>query len=229
LHHFLNNDVWSALLDLAAVIAILGLPYLVVSNRRRVPRFSFDFSASNREFTKRDNLDIGIFSFSGSVRNQSLDPNSIQRIFLVVWQNKRRKSTLRFGHGATVTQDGSQLSEPIRFDGREGKKLDIVFEVPLTGTEDARLARALSPISTGSPYHLPTYQYELAFEDISGNLFDYHGMLRSRKGIDLRWTIGNTLEKLKGGNPAPFLWNLARIYISDGVFFVRRTIRRLGV
>jgi hypothetical protein len=224
------TDFWSSVIDIAAAITVLGVPYLVVSNRRRLPRFSFDFTSSNREITSTGgNPEFGKFSFSGSVRNQSLDPNSIQRIFLVVWRNKKRKSYLRISHGATITQDGTTLSEPIRFDGREGRKLDIVFEIALAGTVDARLATAQSPVAPGSPYLLSTYQYEVAFEDISGNLFDNHGILLNRTGMDLRWTIGNTLEKLRGGNPLPFFWHFLRIYLSDAVFFVRRIVRRLGI
>jgi hypothetical protein len=223
------TTLWGALDHIAAVITILGLPYLIVSSRRRVPRFSFDFSSGNREFFSRDAIDFCRFTFTGSVRNQSLDPNSIQRTHLVVWQNKRRKSTLRFGFGATINENGEQRLEPIHFDPREGKKLSIVFEVPLTGTSDAHLARDFTPIKTGSPYSLPTYAYELAFEDISGNLFDQRGTLLNRKGIDLRWTIGNQVQRLQGGNPFPFLSHFTRIYVSDFVAFIRRSIRRLGI
>jgi hypothetical protein len=220
---------WTTADKVAAVIAILGLPYLVASNRRRVARFSFEFSASNRQVYRNGANEFCKFSFTGSIRNQSLDPNSIQHVYLVVWQDRKRKSTQRFGFGATVTENGSGLVEPIRFDGREGKHLEIAFEIPLTGTGEERLVKTMTPASPGSSFYLPAFDYELAFEDIGGNLFDQKGILRSRKGIDLRWTIGNTLDDLKGGNPLPFASHLFRIYASDVVFSARRSIRRLGI
>ena len=222
-------DAWAVVNDTASVVSLLGLPYLVVSNRRRVPRFSFDFSSSTREFTNRDNMAWCRFTFSGLVRNQSLDQDSIQRIFLVVWHNKRHKATRRFGFGARILENGVDLHEPIAFGPREGKKLEISFEVALTGSDDARLATETQPITPGSNLHLPKYEYELAFEDISGNLFDRHGALINRRGLDLRWTIGNTMESLKGGNPLPFFSHWSKIYITDAIFFARRMVRRLGI
>ena len=77
--------------------------------------------------------------------------------------------------------------------------------------------------------HLPKYHYELAFEDVLGNLFDQNGVLCNRRGMDLRWTLENTFEKLKDGNPLPFIWHWLRILTTDLVFAGRRLIRRLGL
>jgi len=75
----------------------------------------------------------------------------------------------------------------------------------------------------------PEHEYELAFEDVLGNLFDKDGLPRNRRGIDLRWTLDNTFEKLRDGNPLPLIWHWIRIASTDAVFFVRRLVRRLGL
>jgi hypothetical protein len=222
------DSVWLLLERIAVVVTLLGLPYLVVSNRRRVPRFSFSFTGGQREFFDRDNLEFCRFTFRGTVRNQSLDENSIERIYLVVWR-KGKKGTRRFGLGAVVEEGGVQVGEPLHFSGRQSRRLEIRFEVPLTGSGEAQLTTATVPIGTSGNVQFPKYEYELAFEDVLGNLFDRDGLPRNRRGIDLRWTLDNTFEKLRDGNPFPLLWHLLRIVVTDVVFFFKRQIRRFGL
>ena len=50
---------------IASLITIFGLPYLVVSNRRRSPKFSFDFSGSSRHVYESDGQQWCRLQYSG--------------------------------------------------------------------------------------------------------------------------------------------------------------------
>jgi hypothetical protein len=193
---------WSTVSDVAAVITILGLPYLVVSYRKRAPRFSFSFAASSREEFTRDGIQFSRCRFVGLIKNESLDPNSIERIHLVIWKSKRKRGSRMFGYVPSVRDSGAEHPLPLRFDGRQGRQLELSYEVPMNPNE-AELFRAVKPFTppSGNVHDLPKYELELAFEDISGNLFDRDGLLRNRRGIDLRWTLENTFRELKDGHP----------------------------
>jgi hypothetical protein len=228
---------WQIITGAASVVTIVGLPYLVVSYRKRVPRFSFGFSGSAKSELKRDGLDMGRLQFQGSVRNQSLDPNSIEQIRLVIWKTKCRRGTHTFGYvPLEITENGIAQHLPLSFSARESKTLTLVYEIPLTGTHEAELFRALQPVAPdipgaplGATLYLPKYQYELAFKDVLGNLFDQDGLLRNEKGIGLRWTLENTFRQLKDGHPLPYARHLVSIFATDVVFFVRRNLRRMGL
>jgi hypothetical protein len=231
------SEFWQVVGDIAAVVTIIGMPYLVVNYRKRAPRFSFGFAGSSREEFARDGIEYCRFRFEGSVRNLSLDPNTIDHIHLVVWKSRRRRGTRSFGYSPSAVQEHDQpRTLPLAFGPREAKRLTISFAVALTGSHDAELVRALEPVSQATPgvlrgttLYLPKYQYELAFKDVTGNLFDQNGLLRNEKGIGLRWTLENTFRQLKDGHPMPFVRHLSSIAVSDAIFFVRRNLRRLGL
>ncbi len=224
---------WLALLDhVGAAVSLIGVPYLVVRQRQAAPHFSFNFAGSSRKFSARpDGNTIGDLSFTGTVRNHSLAASSIERLCLVVWRSEKHNASRRFGHGATsIKQNGVLITEPIVFAGRESKQLDIIFQIsPVEGSVDEQLLKAMTPVSPGSHLYLPTYTYELAFEDMDGNLFDQSGHLANRRGMDLRWTLENTFPKLKEGNPFPLVWHYVRIGWAGVRFAVQRALRALGL
>jgi hypothetical protein len=232
-----TDMIWSYVTDAGAVITILGLPYLVVSNRRRTPKFSFSFAGSSREQFQLDNMEFCRMKFSGTIRNQSSDPNSIEKIHLVVWSNRKKKGTRTFGHIPTeILEHGNPITLPIPFEPRQGRQIDLTYEVVLTGTHEKELVSALQPLPASVPgtppgqiLYLPKYTYELAFEDTIGNLFDQAGLPRNRAEIDLRWTLENTFRDLKEGHPWPFVRHSLKIVLTRGTFSVRRAIRRLGL
>lgn len=170
--------------------------------------------------------------FVGLVRNQSTDPNSIARIHLVVWADTKKRSTKTFGYIPNeIVENGSQITLPISFDPRQGRQLDLTYELVLTGSHEMALATAQEPLPASTPglapgqvLTLPKYAYELAFEDTLGNLFDQEGLPRNRKEIDLRWTLGNFR-----GRPRLYVQQLFKIGSSRAAFFVRRTVRRVGL
>ncbi len=226
-----NINYWLILERISAIVSLVGVPYLVNNKRKSLPRLSFDFAGSSGESFKKDQREYYRFRFEGAIKNHSIETNTIQRIFLVVWRDKRKTDTRRFGFGGTVIKDsnGQQIKEPIKFDPKESKKLTIIFESIVEGTSDKELLAALTPIQPGSQYYLPKYRYELAFEDISGNLFDQNGFIKNRKTIDLKWTLPNTFESLRDGNPIPFIKHKTAIYFSDTFFQFRKLMRFLGL
>jgi hypothetical protein len=226
-------DVFWAWLDhIAAVIAIVGLPYLVVSNRRRVPRFSFDFSAGGTQTFERDKFTYCRYMFSGFVTNKSLDGNSLQRTCLVVWKDKKRKEILTLRSGAIISENGEMITEPITFRPGESRSFDINFEIQLTGDPDVTVLTPTSkPVAVGGGYYRPgglKYRYEVAFEDFTGSLYDQHGMLRNFEGIRLRMVKAD--QRPSGqNNLMPRARLLLLIALTDAVFFMRRNARRLGI
>ncbi len=208
-----------------------GIPYLVNDRRKRNPRFSFEFAGTSGQPFNRDGKAWYRFTFEGSIKNHSIETNTLQRIFLVVWRDKKRTDTRRFGHGSTDIHDtnGTQVKEPIKFEPKESKKLTIIFESIVEGTSDKEILSVLEPIQPGSQYYLPKYQYELAFEDINGNLFDKNGYLKNRKTIDLKWTLPNTFNALRDGNILPFIKHKTSIYLSDLLFQLKKFQRFLGL
>jgi len=227
---------WHVIEVIAAVITIIGLPYLVASYRKRAPRFSFAFHGSATRDFHRSGSNFREFTYTGSVRNQSLDPNSIERIYLVVWKTKRKKGTRSFGsYNPRIKENEQEHHLPLKFEPRQGRTLIMTFEVPMQG-HDAELMNAVEPLDPsipgtppGAQLFLPKYKYELAFEDIVGNFFDQDGILRNRRGIDRRWTLENTFRQLKDGNPTPFVRHIVGIGVGDFIFFFRRNLRRLGI
>lgn len=228
---------WSVLADIATIITIVTLPYLFYSYRKRSPRFSFAFLGSARQGFSRDNMEFCRLTFEGAIRNQSLDPNSIEAIHWVVWTDKRKKGTRSFGGSpVSITENGQDRALPLSFQPRQARRVTIVFELPLTGSHDKHLVEALEPLplnttgaEPGTMYYLPKYTYELAFKDILDNLFDQDGLLRNQRGIDRRWTLDNTFAQLKDGHPLPFIRHSISIYVTDLVFALRRTVRKIGL
>lgn len=225
------NSFWTVLERISVVVTVLGLPYLVVSYRKRVPRFSFSFAGKSVNRFERDKLEWVLWKFAGTIRNQSLDENTIERIYLVVWRGKRRKDTYRFGHGGIKDmkcgEEKTQL--PIKFGPREAKALNIEIEIPLTGTQDINLMNQIEIIPGPIALGVPKHHYELAFEDVVGNLFDERGRLINRKGVNLRWTLNNSIERAKDGKPWTLLRHIFLIIVSDMIFSIRRLIRRIGI
>lgn len=224
---------WAWLDHIAAIVAIVGLPYLVVSNRRRVPRFSFDFMGRGTQMSQRGQVTYCRFSFSGSVINRSLDANSLQRMCLVVWKDKKRKETLILRSGATISENGETIAEPITFRPGESRKFDIIFEIQLTGDPEAKvLTPTTVPVAVGGGYYKPgglKYRYELAFEDFTGSLYDQQGMLRNFEGIRLRMAKPDQTPSSQTNNLMPRARLLLRIARTDTIFFMRRNARRLGI
>lgn len=225
------TEFWEWTQRISAVVALFSLPYLVGKQRRALARFSYDFSGSSGKAYAKDGKQHYIFTFNGDIKNHSLNPNTITKIYLVVWKDSRRESTLRFGYGhyAITDAQGNKLSEPLVFAPRESKKLEIVNDSIVEGTADEKILTEVYKVYPDSNVYLPKHQYQLAFEDQDGNMFDHNGRLISRELIDLNWTLENTFSKLKEGKYSPFIHHKIKIQKARFKLCWRKFIRWLGM
>lgn len=224
-------DFWQLVERLGAIVAIFGLPYLVLKERRNISRFSYDFGASSGKSYVKGDKQYREFTFSGTIKNHSLNPNTISRIYMVVWSNRRQCATLRFGYGRykITDEDKNQYKVPVIFAPREAKRLEIVYDSIITGTADEKILKEFTPVRPGSDLFLPKHTYELAFEDPDGNLFDQNGKLLSLKLINLNWTLENTFKQLKNGKYWPFIKHRTKIQVELIKLRWRRAVRALGL
>lgn len=221
------------LLDLGSISGLLLLPYTVLRAIRNRPRLKFDFSGMSGTAVKKSDAigDYYRFEFTGTVKNQSLETNSILKIYLVVWtDNKKRNSALRLGFGGIVLDDHkTTLSLPIELTPKTGMKLKIIFEIPVKGTSDERLLTTLEPVDPNFRFYLQKYHYELCFEDTDENFFDQQGRLRNLEEINLRWTLSNTMKALQADNVIPFLKHMFLIQKSKIFFSLKKFGYQLGL
>lgn len=227
------NNLVKILLDLGSISGLLVLPYTIVQSSRRRPRLKYDFSGVSGSGVKKSDAvnEHYRFEFSGTIKNRSLETNSISKIYLVVWaDNKKRNSALRLGFGGILLDSRNNvLSLPLELPPRTGKKLKIIFEIPVTGTSDERLLKEYIPVGESGRFYLPKHNYELCFEDTDENFFDQQGRLRNLEEINLRWTLPNVMKELQKGNFAPFLQHMFLIQKSRVSFFFKRISYQIGL
>jgi hypothetical protein len=224
------TDIWNVIERTSAVVALFGVPYLIIEKRRHLPRFSFDFSGQEGQGFKKDSHNYYKFTFTGTVINHSLDTSTILRFYLVVWDDKKKVSTLRFGFGAHSIDDnsGTLYKEPVLFSPKESKKLTVVFESIIDGTQDEKLLSEIEPVFENSNVYLPKHRYELVFEDSDHNFFDQNGNIITKKLIDLNWTLENTFKDLKKGNSWPYRKHKLKIKKAMWGLKAKRFVRKLG-
>ena len=206
-------DIWQIVERIGAATAIVTLPYLILRERRNMQKFSYDFAGSAGKSHQKDGHEYYKFTFDGTIKNHSLSPNSINKIYMVVWKNYKKQAALRFGYSHYEISDsnGNTLNETMQFEAREVKKLTIVNDSYIEGTSDEKLLGEMIEVMPGSKFLMHKHQYELAFEDPSGKLFDQNGKLLNRKLIDLNWTLENTFAPLKEGKYGPFIKHKLKI------------------
>lgn len=219
--------------NLGSISGLLVLPYTIVQASKKRPRLKFDFSGMSGSGIKKSDAvgDYYRFEFSGTIKNRSTETNSISKIYLVVWaDNKKRNSALRLGFGGVLLDSSKNvLSLPLELPSRTGKKLEIIFEIPVTGTSDERLLKEFIPVGDSGRFYLPKHKYELCFEDTDENFFDQQGRLRNLNEINLRWTLTNTIKELQKGNIAPFLKHMFQIQKSRILFTLKRISYQIGL
>lgn len=210
---------------------LLALPYLVLQNVRSRPRFSFDFRESSGRHIELHGLHHYRYEVAGTLKNRSLDPNAIIQIHLVAWANKSKTSYLRFGFGGLTVYDVASkqpLPLPIRFEAREAKCIEVVFEIPVKGTADERILSEHIPVVPGASVLRQKNEYELCFEDINGNLFDAAGSQINSAEANLRFKLPNTVRQFQDGHIWPFFKHYAQILIAKLKFRTRLVVQALG-
>ena len=214
----------------------LALFYTVFNNLRKRYKLKFNLGwSSGARFYKKDQHTFATWTFSGLLKNQSLDPNSVTRIYLVVWKDRKRNSVLRFGYGGVSVKEGDHpVHLPLRLDSREAKNINITFDFIVSGTSDQKIFESANkPIVWVSSRRFEDFLmnlkfgkkqtgYELAFEDVNENLFDQYGRPRNREEIDLWWTLPNHkgIKRFR---------QLGKIYLGKILFFLKVILRNLGL
>lgn len=197
---------------------LLALPYLVFQNMRSRPKFSFDFHGGSGQHIQLPGVHQYRYEVAGTLKNRSLDPNAIVRIYLVAFANKSKTSYLRYGFGGLTVYDAASkqsLSLPLRFEVREAKAIEVVFEIPVKGTADERILSEHEPVvALGASVLRQKNEYELCFEDINGNVFDATGSQINNAEAALRWTLPNTIRQFQDGHIWPFLKHYAQILLN---------------
>lgn len=213
-----------------------ALFYTIFSNLRKRYKLKFTLGwSSGAKFYKKDKHTYATWTFSGLLKNQSLDPNCLIRIYLVVWRDKKRNSVLRFGYGdVSIKEEKKSVKLPLRLKPREAKNINVSFDFIVSGTSDRKiLESANKPVGWVSRNWLEDFLltrkfrkkrtgYELAFEDVNENLFDQYGRLRNRKEIDLWWALSNYkgIRRLR---------QLGKIYLLKILFFLKVFLRNIGL
>jgi hypothetical protein len=225
---------WQIILNIGSVSGLIALAYTIFSNLRRRPKFKFDFSSRGGDFSEEGNLLFDTLKFTGTLKNQSLDPNSISKIYLVVWKNRKLNETLRFGYGGVTiknTVNNEEIKLPLSFAPREAMALEIKCKFAVTGTPDDELLdiRGFVPIRPGSKFLRPKYDYELAFEDVNENLFDQKGELCNSEEKDLRWTLPNSTRDINNSIYLPFIKHKFKIAWSRVKFRWKIILQSFGL
>jgi hypothetical protein len=223
--------VWTDVERASSVVALVGLPYLMIDKRRRLPHLAFERHGVSGEIFDLDNLTFGRITFTGTMKNRSLETNTIEKVYLVVWRTRRRMGVRRYGYGGVriIDADDQQVGPPLTLAARSSRAVKIICEFPLTGSSDMELFTAKKPLPGLPNYLVQRYDYDLALEDIEGNLFDIHGGPLSRKSIDLRWTLDNAWEQFKDGKRLPLLRHALQIVWEEIRFSWKKLVRVLGL
>ena len=183
------------ILKIGSVAGLVSIFYQIQQNRRSRPSFTFTFEGSRAAVERRDHLDFCNYYFSGILRNASLTPNTIVRLYLVVWGNEKKTPFLRYGHivkGIKNIGTGEAMHLPLRLDARGVVRVEVNFEFPLTGTSDERIMTSFVEEKVGDiVVRRSKHQYEFTVEDAAGNEFDWGGKLMSRKLLNLWWLLPN--------------------------------------
>lgn len=224
---------WQIILQIGSISGLFTLFYTATQNLKKKPKFKFDFRSSSGASFNKDNLEYYKVTFDGYVKNQSIEPNSITNICYAIWVNKTRTKTLTYGGQPSSiildpTSNKKLITLPISFKPNESKHLLIEFEVVLTGSHEKALVEAVEKVSDVYNLYLPKYNRYLTFKDVNENLFDDQGKIRSQKLIDLWWTLPNTFNKLKNGNPLPYIWHMMKIIQCYFLFKLRRLVAHIG-
>jgi hypothetical protein len=166
-------------------------------------------------------------TYNGQLVEIHRESNSIIKVYLVVWANKQKTSTLRYGWaGATIFEEttGKEIKLPMIIGPKEALKIKVKFILSPKGTTDERLLSEMEPLFPGSNMHLPKHNYVLCFEDVEENMFDQAGNMINIEEINLNWTLPNTMTELQKGNILPFIKHFLLILKSRIIFFFRKIL-----
>lgn len=218
-------------LDAGSVAGLFSFLYTISEHRKKMAKFSFDFHGSASGNYEKDNLEFAKFRWEGTIKNESSAENSIVEIDFVVWANKSRTRSKANGMIFSVEDANSKekLSVPLNFKPKESRKITLIADIVLTGSHHNELYKARKPVQPGSPFVLPEHNWDLLFTDVNHYMFDEKGILRSKKLMDLWWTLPNTTRDLNNSNIFPTLREYIKIFFTLIGYWTKRFFRFLGL
>ena len=207
-----------------ALAGWFALFYVVANNMRVRPRLGAITKKVTYTLQKRNKLIFFKGNFSFTLVNRSHSPNTITRIYLTVWKNKKKNSTLRFGHvngPFFETNSGNSMNVPFRLEPRSAISLKVEISFPIVGTPDEKIFRELSTS--------PGYVYQFLFEDIDSTLFAEGGSQHDRQEIGLRWTLINSIREIKHFRLTPFIRHTSRIVKRRAINILKGFLHLVGL
>ncbi len=226
-------SIADVIVKVGSVAGLLSLLYLVADNRRRRPKLTFQLESQRAEQCVRNGLNYFEWTFEGLLKNVSPDPNTLARIHLVVWQDRRRNSVLRHGWGGVTVFDRAvnrELPLPMSLGPRDAKSVCVRCEAEMIGTRDLELLNTKVVLPGTDPaVYLPKYVFELCLEDVLENVFDMQGELCDPRERDLRWLRPNAVQARDDGERFAVLQHDVKIAGARIEFLVRRCARTLGL
>ena len=226
------KEISDVVLKVGSISGLVSLAFTIRNQIQRRSKFKFDFRSHSGSFNTRDNIEFYDIQFDGHIKNQSNEQNSVTAVYYAIWGNRSRTKTLAFGSDAALGDPNhvdQSVSLPMLFEAKEGKRVMIRFAVALTGTHVGELVRAQRQVTESSALTLPRHEFKLAFEDVNETLFDDQGKIKSRKLINLWWTLENTFTALKRGNPFPYLGHMLQILLAYAGWKIRGFFAALGL
>ena len=226
-------SVTDVVVKVGSIAGLFSLLYLVADNRRRRPKLMFQLESQRAEQCVRNGLQYFEWTFEGLLKNVSPDPNTLARIHLVVWQDRKRNNVLRHGWGGITAFDRAgnrELPLPISLGPRDAKNVRVRCDAELIGTRDLELLNTKVPIPGTDPaLHLPKYRYELCLEDVLENVFDMNGDLCDPRERDLRWLRPNAVQAREEGARLAVIQHDLKIAAARIKFVLRRCACTLGL
>lgn len=225
------NNIIKLILDIGSIAGLFSLFYTISEHRKKIAKFSFDFQGSSNGTYEKDNLEFAKFRWEGTIKNEALTENSIVEIDFVVWGNKSRTRSKANGMIFSIEDSNTneKLSIPLNFKSKESRKINLTADIVLTGSYHNELFKAIKPIQPGSQFYLPEYEWDLLFIDINHNMFDEKGVLRSKKLMNLWWTLPNATRKLNEGKLLPVMKEYIKIFFTWVGYWIKRFFRFLGL
>jgi len=225
------SKIYKVILEIGSFSGLLSILFTLREKSRKKPKFKYTFRGSSRENFTKDGHTYCRLTFMGDIKNQSSDPNSITNIYYAIWDGKNRTRTLAFGGEPEIeTLPINQKQHlPMSFNSKETKRLSIQYEQIISGNQLEKILTEVTRVSAESHVYLPKYEPRLVFQDTNENIFEENGELLSRKLIDLWWTLPNSFESLKKGNPFPWLKHMWKILLNSTVHSITKIIYSIGV
>lgn len=210
----MQENILELILKIGSISGLLSLPFLIWEYYKKKSKLRFNFKSSHVNFvTDRKGQTFYQAEFQGLVLNQSIESNSIIEISGYIWE-KGRTQTLGSIGNPEIIENKVAVALPLSIKGKEGKSLTIKFNNIISGTGMEKLLSETYKVSPDAILKIPKHEFKLVFKDVNENLFDDNGFIRSQKLINLWWTLPNTFEKLRSGNPVPYLRHMFKIMLS---------------